>query len=202
MTRFYFSIISLHVQHAAWKLLQQPRGVSRERLRFPRAGNDRGVYGRPISRQRGCLERAKERKTDGERGEVEKHRGGVKSTWRRRRAPLCYGWLYIYRAFHPQHPPHLLCFTVLCCYVALYIEKVQRRLDDVSHLPDLPASESTGFLPSLSSRKREESVSFWMKFRLRDNANFQIGYFGVAKIIPFRKIRNINKCGGIFLAIQ
>lgn len=25
------------------------RGVSRERLRFPRVGDDRGVHGRPIS---------------------------------------------------------------------------------------------------------------------------------------------------------
>jgi hypothetical protein len=88
-------------------------------------------------------EREEDRRRKGRGGETA--RRGEKHVAQATRASRRYGWLYIYRAFHPQHPPHLLCFTVLCCYVALCIEKVQRRLDDVSHPSDLPAPESTGF---------------------------------------------------------
>lgn len=107
---------------------------------------------------------------------MEKHRGGVKSTWRRRRAPLCHGWLYIYRAFHPQHPPHLLCFTVLCCYVALCIEKVQRQLDDVSHPLDLPPSESTGFLRTAALRNHEENILLDVWLKVKYSANLRAEY--------------------------
>lgn len=39
--------------------------------------------------------------------------------------------LRLYIVLPTLHPPHLLCFNVLCCCVALYIEKVQRRVDDM-----------------------------------------------------------------------
>ena len=73
-----------------------------------------------------------------------------------------HGRLYIYRAFHPQHPPHLLCFTVLCCYVALCIEKVQRRLDDVSH-PTPARQNQQAFLFTLKSRS---PISFSLSLSL------------------------------------
>ena len=69
---------------------------------------------------------------------------GSKSTWCRRRAPLWYGYMSI--ELPTLHPPHLLCFSVLCCCVTLYIEKAQRRLDDVSHSANQQPPESTGIL--------------------------------------------------------
>lgn len=77
--------------------------------------------------------------------------------------------------FPPLAPSHLLCFTVLCCYVASCIEKVQRRLDDVSHPCIQTSCESTGFcfahlyLPSFrvhnsgGREKKKKSSQRWEK---------------------------------------
>lgn len=152
---------------------RRARGVLRERLRFPRVGDDRGVHGRPISGQRGCLEQAKERKTDGEREEEERQRGGVKSTWLPGDARLSAtaGCISI-ELSTPSIPP--TCCALPCCVAMLPC--VSRKFNAGQTMfpirRDTPAAESTGF--RAKSRPREDrsgNQSFSTRLKFHDTRN-------------------------------
>lgn len=93
---------------------------------------------------------------------MEKHRGGVKSTWRRRRAPLRYGRAVYLSGFPPPASPPLVvlyCVVLLCCLVYRESSTPARRCFPSAGFTGAQNQQAPTRRASLARESVEESVS-------------------------------------------